>query len=178
VVAVNAWTSALLPGLPRIHSALTYAIATEPLSDETLLELGLGQHIPFYTSDTPYLWGRIAARGEIVFGAGLQYGMPRELEEAAIDDDSSRTILQRLVGRIKRLNPVLARVAIQSQWSGPIAFREGAVPLLGSYPQNPAIVVAAAYAGHGVAFGVHAGELIARSILQRTALPEWGAIEG
>src|SRR5207247_978904 len=29
VVAVNAWASELLPGLPRIHSALTYACATE-----------------------------------------------------------------------------------------------------------------------------------------------------
>jgi gamma-glutamylputrescine oxidase len=178
VVAVNAWVSALLPGLPRIHSALTYACATEPLLDNILRELGLGEHIPFYTADRPYLWGRVAPHGEIVFGAGLQYGVPRELEQIGIDSGGSRVILQGLVRRVRQLNPVLARVQIPSEWTGPIAFTDQAVPLIGAYPPNPAILVAAAYAGHGVAFSVHAGALIAGAILHNTALPEWGAMAG
>jgi glycine/D-amino acid oxidase-like deaminating enzyme len=178
VVAVNAWASALLGGLPRIHSALTYACATEPLAPSLLQELGLGQHIPFYTADRPYLWGRIASRGEIVFGAGLKYGAPQELEQVGISNDDSQAILHRLVHRVQRLNPALARVRIVSKWSGPIAFTEQALPLLGAYPPNPAILIAAAYAGHGVAFGVHAGAMIASRILHNTVLPEWGAIAG
>jgi gamma-glutamylputrescine oxidase len=176
VVAVNAWVSALLPGLPQIHSALTYACATEPLPDSILREIGLGEHIPFYTADRPYLWGRVARHGEIVFGAGLQYGAPRELEQIRVDSGSSRAILQGLSQRVRRLNPALAQVRIQSEWAGPIAFTDQAVPLIGAYPPNPAILVAAAYAGHGVAFSVHAGALIADAILRDTALPEWGAI--
>jgi len=176
VVAVNAWVSALLPGLPLIHSALTYACATEPLSDNILCELGLGEHIPFYTADRPYLWGRVARLGEIVFGAGLQYGAPRELEQFGINSGGSLAILHELARRVRQLNPVLARVQIPSQWTGPIAFTDRAVPLIGAYPPNPAILVAAAYAGHGVAFSVHAGALIADSILHGKALPEWGAI--
>jgi gamma-glutamylputrescine oxidase len=176
VVAVNAWVTALLPGLPQIHSALTYACATEPLPDSILRELGLGEHIPFYTADRPYLWGRVARRGEIVFGAGLQYGTPRELEQIGVDDGSSQVILQGLSRRVRRLNSALARVRIQSEWAGPIGFTDQAVPLIGTYPPNPAILVAAAYAGHGVAFSVHAGTLIADAILHDAALPEWGAI--
>jgi len=176
VVAVNAWASALLSGLPRIHSALTYACATEPLSDEVLRALGLGERIPFYTADRPYLWGRVAARGEIVFGAGLKYGAPRELEQGGIDDGDSQTVLEGLERRVRRLNPALAHVRIPSKWAGPIAFTEEALPLIGPYPPNPAILVAAAYAGHGVAFSVHAGAMIAGKILHNTALPEWGAI--
>jgi glycine/D-amino acid oxidase-like deaminating enzyme len=178
VVALNAWASALLPGLPRIHSALTYACATEPLPDHVLRELGLGEQIPFYTADRPYLWGRVAPRGEIVFGAGLQYGAPRELEEARVDDRGSQAILRGLTRRVRQLNPALARVQIRSEWAGPIAFTDGAVPVIGAYPPNPAILVAAAYAGHGVAFGVQAGALIAGTILHSRALPEWGAIAG
>ena len=178
VVGVNAWVSALLPGLPRIHSALTYACATEPLPDNILCELGLGEHIPFYTADRPYLWGRVAPHGEIVFGAGLEYGTPRELEQIGVDSGGSRAILQGLARRVRQLNPVLARVQIPSEWAGPIAFTDQAVPLIGAYPPNPAILVAAAYAGHGVAFSVHAGALIADAILHDTALPEWGAMAG
>jgi gamma-glutamylputrescine oxidase len=178
VVAVNAWASSLLGGLPRIHSALTYACATEPLPSNILQELGLGKHIPFYTTDRPYLWGRIAPGSEIVFGAGLKYGEPRELEQAGINNDDSQAILHSLVHRVQRLNSALARVRIVSTWAGPIGFTDQAVPLIGAYPPNPAILIAAAYAGHGVAFGVHAGALIAGRILHNTALPEWGAIAG
>jgi gamma-glutamylputrescine oxidase len=178
VVAVNAWTSTLLPGLPRLHSALTYACATEPLADNVLRELGLDQHIPFYTADRPYLWGRIAPRGAIVFGAGLRYGAPGELEHVAISNLDSQAILQGLTRRVRRLNPALAHVQIPFQWAGPIAFTDQALPLIGAYPADPAILVAAAYAGHGVAFSVHAGALLARAISENAALPEWGAIAG
>jgi glycine/D-amino acid oxidase-like deaminating enzyme len=178
VVAVNAWASSLLAGLPRIHSALTYACATEPLADNVLRELGLAERIPFYTADRPYLWGRIAPHGEIVFGAGLTYGPPRELEQVGINNGDSQVILDGLARRVQRLNPALTRVQIRSKWAGPIAFTDEAVPLIGAYPPNPAILVAAAYAGHGVAFSVHAGALIAGTILHNTALPEWGAIAG
>jgi gamma-glutamylputrescine oxidase len=176
VVAVNAWVSALLSGLPRIHSALTYACATEPLPDNVLRELSLGEHIPFYTADRPYLWGRVARHGEIVFGAGLQYGTPPELEQSGVGSGSSQAILQTLCRRVRQLNPALAQVRIESEWAGPIAFTDQALPLIGAYPPNPAILVAAAYAGHGVAFSVHAGALIADAILHDAALPEWGAI--
>ncbi|MBV8454943.1 MAG: FAD-binding oxidoreductase [Deltaproteobacteria bacterium] len=178
VVAVNAWVSSLLPGLPQIHSALTYACATEPLPDHILCELGLGEHIPFYTADRPYLWGRVAAQGEIVFGAGLKYGVPQALEQDGIDSGGAQAILQELTRRVRELNPVLARVRIPSKWTGPIAFTDQALPLIGAYPPNSAILIAAAYAGHGVAFSVHAGALIASAILHDTALPEWGAIAG
>ena len=176
VVAVNAWASALLPALPRIHSALTYACATEPLSDSILSELGLGEHNPFYTADRPYLWGRVAPHGEIVFGAGLKYGTPRELEQADIGNRDSQAIVRGLATRVRRLNPALAHVRVWPRWAGPIAFTEMALPLIGAYPANPSILVAAAYAGHGVAFSVHAGGLLADAILHKASLPEWGAI--
>lgn len=176
VVAVNAWTAALLPSLPRIHSALTFACATEPLSDRVLYEVGLGERVPFYTADRPYLWGRVAPHGEIVFGAGLRYATPGELEQARIGNDDFQMIVQTLADRVRRLNPALAHARIRPKWAGPIAFTEEALPLIGVYPPNPAILVAGAYAGHGVAFGVHAGSLMARWILHRTALPEWGAL--
>jgi glycine/D-amino acid oxidase-like deaminating enzyme len=176
VVAVNAWASALLPGLPQIQSALTYACATEPLPESIFRELGLAERTPFYTVDRPYLWGRVAPQGAIVFGAGLKYGTARELEQDRIANDDSQTILRALARRVRRLNPVLAHVQIRPEWAGPIAFTDEALPLIGVYPPNPAVLVSGAYAGHGVALSVHAGVLIAGKILHDAALPEWGAL--
>ena len=104
--------------------------------------------------------------------------MPQALEQDGIDSGGAQAILQELTRRVRELNPVLARVRIPSKWTGPIAFTDQALPLIGAYPPNSAILIAAAYAGHGVAFSVHAGALIASAILHDTALPEWGAIAG
>lgn len=177
VVALNAWTPALISGLPPMHSALTYACATEPLDQPTLLQIGLGERMPFYTIDRPYLWGRVASKGEVVFGAGLSYAEPTELERIRIGAKQPKAILANLERRVRGLHPALNSVQIPSRWAGPIAFTDDAIPVLGRHPSNPAVLVAGAYAGHGVAFSVHAGESMARAILEDAPLPEWGALE-
>jgi gamma-glutamylputrescine oxidase len=176
VVAVNAWSASLVPALPPVHSALTYACATEPLDSATLKEIGLGERMPFYTADVPYLWGRVAPNREVVFGAGLKFGEPHRLEHFELSGGDSQAILRRLETRVRGLNPALAKARIAARWAGPIAFTDDKVPLIGQHPQNPAITVAGAYAGHGVAFSVHAGALIARTITEGTPLPQWGTL--
>lgn len=177
VVGLNAWTASLIPEARSVHSALTYACVTEPLSEQALKAIGLEQRIPFYTMDTPYLWGRVCDDRSVVFGAGLTYGDPMGLETVAVDDHEPLAILDRLVQRIRSLNPILAHIPIRSRWAGPVAFREGAVPILTRHPANENALIAGAYAGHGVAFSVHAGRLMAEAIVDGTPLPAWGAIE-
>jgi glycine/D-amino acid oxidase-like deaminating enzyme len=176
ILAINAWTATLLVDCPRIHSTLTYACATEPLNEQTLKALGLRARVPFYTVDTPYLWGRVSAAGNVVFGAGLSYAGPEVLERASIEAHDSRAILNRLERRVRRLHSELANVRIVARWAGPIAFVEGAVPLLGRAREHDGVLVAGAYAGHGVALSACAGELLARAILDNAPLPEWGAL--
>jgi gamma-glutamylputrescine oxidase len=174
VLAVNAWTADLAMDLGEIHSALTYACVTEPLDAETLKQIGLADRIPFYTADTPYLWGRVCPDGAVVFGAGLSFGEPSELEATRITGSESASILQRMTQRVRSLNPALARINIRSGWAGPIAFRRGGVPLLTRCPDVPNLLIAGAYAGHGVAFSIHAGWMLAEAILHDAPLPNWG----
>jgi len=176
IVALNAWTSALVPAIRNVQAALTYACVTEPLSEDTLEAIGLVERIPFYTIDTPYLWGRVCDDRSVVFGAGLTAGDAPGLETIVMTDHEPAAILDRLVGRVHRLHPLLADVAIRARWAGPVAFREGAIPILTRYPANENLLIAGAYAGHGVAFSVHAGRLMADAIINGTAFPEWGAI--
>jgi gamma-glutamylputrescine oxidase len=176
IVALNAWTLAALPRLAPIRSALTYACVTEPLDESVLAAIGLGERVPFYTADTPYLWGRVCADGSVVFGAGLTFGEPDELEDVSVSGGEPAAILDRLSRRVKALHPALADVRITAGWGGPIAFREGVIPLLMRHPANELILVAGAYAGHGVAFSVYAGALMAAAIFDGSPLPAWGGV--
>ncbi len=175
VVAGNAWLPEIFPALDQVHSALTYACITEPVDETTLCAIGMADRIPFYTADMPYLWARVCADGSMVFGAGLSFGTPAELENITMADNEPAEVLARLVRRVNSLHPALANVHITSRWAGPIAFREGAVPLLTRHPENEKVLLAGAYAGHGVAFSVHAGALMAAAIADNTPLPSWGA---
>jgi gamma-glutamylputrescine oxidase len=174
IVALNAWTTALVPQMSTVRSALTYACLTAPLDGAPLAAIGLGEKMPFYTADTPYLWGRTCADGGVVFGAGLTFGEPGNIEQMTIADAEPAAVLERLERRVHAFHPILARTAIVARWAGPIAFREGLIPILMRHPESPTVLIAGAYAGHGVAFSVHAGALMAAAIVDGTPLPSWG----
>ena len=53
VVALNGYTAALLALPIRLGAALTLALATDPIGEPGLAELGLGDGKPFYTTDLP-----------------------------------------------------------------------------------------------------------------------------
>ena len=176
IVAVNAWTSDLLPNVRPLQSALTFACATEPLSKSVLEEIGLGAGIPFYTVDTPYLWGRISDEGRVIFGSGLTYDTAKRLENVAIDGAEPASTLARLEARVRGLHPALREVHITHRWAGPIAIPQGGVPLVGSHPRASILLVAGGYAGHGVALGPWMGQMMARSIAEAEPLPVWGKL--
>ena len=74
------------------------------------------------------------------------------------------------------MSSAFAKIGFSNSWAGPIAFTEDAVPLLGIAPSCERILVAGAYAGHGVALSVRAGELLANAIVRNEALPAWGTL--
>ena len=175
VLALNAWTSALLPNSPRIESSLTFACATEPLVPSTLRNIGLDANIPFYTSDRPYLWGRTTTDGRVIFGSQLVYGSPAKLEGIDVGTGESGAALEALRDRVRLLHPDLREIEFSASWAGPIAVRDNAVPLLAQHPASPRVLVAGAYAGHGVALSVRMGQLMAGAIAEGRPLPSWGA---
>ena len=176
VIATNAWINATLPDTPPLSSSLTFACATEPLEASTLAAIGLGEGVPFYTTDLPYLWGRTISDGRVIFGAGLVFGAPSDLENADVREGDSRAVLDRLQRRVRGLHPRLAEVQFSAAWGGPIAFSDDTVPLLGAHPQHPRVMVSGGYAGHGVALSVRVGELLALAIADNRPLPKWGSL--
>lgn len=177
IVAANAWIGALIPNLRvGIASCLTFALATEALSDETRREIGLASGHPFFTIDLPYLWGRTLYDGGVLFGAGLVRGAPERLEQTDLNDSEVSAILAIMERRVRGLHPALAHVQIAARWGGPIAITRDYLPLIGQLPEHPTIYVAGGYTGHGVALGVKAGSLIADAIVDGKPLPEWASL--
>ncbi len=177
VLAANAWLPGLLRNVVKIHSSLTFACATESLDRAVLDDIGLGAGIPFYTADLPYLWGRTTEDGRVIFGAGLVFGSPSQLETSAINAGGSRAAITKLQQRIRQLHPKLNNVRFSASWGGPIAFTPDAVPLLGHHPSSAKIIVGGAYSGHGVALSVRVGELISQTIADGVPLPPWGSLD-
>jgi len=175
VVALNGYTNELLALPQTLRAPLTLALCTAPLADTILDAIGLASRRPFYTVDLPYLWGRCLPDGRLLLGAGLLFADDELARHVDIRARESVALFARLEARTRALHPALAAVAITHRWGGPIAFRGSGEPLLGQWRDEAGILLAGAYAGHGVALSVRAGRLIADAIVDGCALPPWGA---
>jgi len=175
LVATNAWIKSLLPDV-HTGSSLTFACATEVLDKNVIEALGLQEGIPFYTVDLPYLWGRTTSEGRVIFGAGLLFDSSDRLEETGLKTRSFTGVVDILKRRVRGLHPALANIHFSHAWAGPIAFTEDHMPILSTAPNQRRVLVAGAYAGHGVAMSVRAGELLALTVARSDPLPEWGAV--
>jgi gamma-glutamylputrescine oxidase len=178
VVALNAYTTALLDLPVRFDTALTLAVCTSPLDGAAIAALGLAGGLPFYTLDLPYLWGRTLRDGRLVLGAGLVMPGDGRVTDVALDDAEATASLARLAGRLAGFHPALVGATLAERWGGPIAFPPGRTPILGRLPGAPHVIVTGGCSGHGIALGVRVGQLIADAIVDRAPLPSWGALPG
>ena len=174
-------TNALSLGLSGLDSGsnprLTLAASSEPLREDQIEAIGLGERKPFYTIDFPYLWGRMFRDNTIVWGAGLvSPSDSKDLAQIDISQSEPARMFATLEKRVRGLHPALARVRFTHQWGGPILFRDDWQPVFSRHPQSRDGVVLGAYAGHGVALSSYLGAWAAEALLGRRELPEWGSI--
>jgi gamma-glutamylputrescine oxidase len=176
VLALNAYTGLLLELEPPPLTALTLALASEPLPTPALAELGLDPPLPFYTTDLPYLWGRLLPGGGLVLGSGLVPAPAAELGRASLGSQEGQAGLRSLESRLRALHPALASLSVATRWAGPVALLRDRAPWLGRHPRASRLVVVGGYTGHGVAASVALGARAARSLLDEAPLPDWGAL--
>lgn len=179
--ATNA-LSTELSGLVDAEPRLTLAVASEPLGQEQLAEIGLAERKPFYTIDLPYLWGRVCQDNSIIWGGGLVAAAgSRNLESLSITSSEPAKLFASLEARVRGLHPALNSIVFTHRWGGPILFRESWIPVFDWHPRaNKRIgnaIVVGAYAGHGVALSSYLGAWAAEVLLGRRDLPAWGKID-
>jgi gamma-glutamylputrescine oxidase len=171
VFATNAFCLPLLGLQDRAGGVHTIAVATEPLADAVLEDIGWGTHTPFYTLDLPYLWGRVTADGCAIMGAGLiGHG---DVENARVDTAEARRLFEGIERRIRGLHTALHDVRITHRWMGPLCFTNDSKPLITTLDDDGRVLVATGYRGHGVALSARVGKLLAAVLAGDGELPAW-----
>jgi glycine/D-amino acid oxidase-like deaminating enzyme len=172
--ATNALSLELNGLLRHAEPKFTLALATEPLNDAQLSEIGLASRKSFYTVDFPYLWGRLLATNGVIFGSGLVHFKDwRELLTLDVGVGDSRDLMTRLEERVHALHAVLRDVKVTHRWGGPILIAQEWKPIFSRHPKSEHALVIGAYSGHGVALSVYLGNWAARVLLGRKKLPKW-----
>ncbi len=121
LLATNALSLTLAHLEASTTPMLTLAVESEPIGEKELEKLGLAERKPFYTSDLPYLWGRLRRDRSIVWGA-IRVDPPEggTLEKVDIRTPEISAIFDALEDRIRRMHPVLDQVKFRARWGGPI----------------------------------------------------------
>jgi glycine/D-amino acid oxidase-like deaminating enzyme len=172
--ATNAFALEMTGLQGRAGAAFTIAVATQALSGEQLGEIGLAERKPFYTVDLPYIWGRLLAGNQVIFGSGLVFLQDwRELGAFDIEQGEAAGLFKQLEKRVHRMHPALKEVEITHRWGGPICMTWEWKPVFERHAESENAIVLGAYSGHGVAQSVYLACWAAEALLGKRALPTW-----
>ena len=179
IIATNAESLELSDLGGGAEPKFTLALATEPLTDAQLTEIGLFSGRPFYTVDLPYLWGRPLHEKQIIFGSGLvQLDHWSELHDLNISNGKAGGLMRLLESRVRSLHPALNEVQFTNRWGGPILIAEEWTPVFRHHLQSKKVIVLGGYSGHGVALSVYLGRWAADVLARNRKLPNWNNFAG
>jgi glycine/D-amino acid oxidase-like deaminating enzyme len=171
--ATNAFALELSGLQDRAQPAFTTAVMTEPLADDMITRIGLGERKPFYTVDLPYLWGRLL-ENSVIFGSGLVFFENwRGLQTLDVDEGEALQVFDHLEKRVNKFHPGLRGAKITHRWGGPICITEDWKPVFEYHPNSKNVIVLAAFSGHGVAQSVYLGAWAAEVLLGKREVPNW-----
>jgi glycine/D-amino acid oxidase-like deaminating enzyme len=142
--------------------SLTVVLATEPLTEQQVDAIGWDGQSPFFTNDSPLLWGRpleggsmMVGRELVPIGDGAIPRVKRAIEAAG----------EKLAWRVRHLDSSLASLGVKRIWAGPIARDAGGVPGLREDRGVRGAFWAGGYGGHGLAQAFRLGSLAAQRLL-------------
>jgi glycine/D-amino acid oxidase-like deaminating enzyme len=104
-----------------------------------------------------------------------------DLDAVNVADPEPSRIFAQLEQRVRHLHPALAQVKFTHRWGGPILFRDSWKPVFDWHPRSAGrknVIVAGAYAGHGVALSSYLGKWAAEILTGGArSLPKWGQLD-
>lgn len=156
ICAVNAWLPRLVPAIkPHILPVRGQVLATVPLP----------RYFPCALSaDGGYQYWQQLPDGRIVLGGCRPTVSDREV---GYDVPEIRDEVQHALGNyLRRLFPSLPELPVEHRWAGIMAFSPDALPLIGPVPGKEGLYVAGGFTGHGMPFGLRAGQQLALSCMQ------------
>ena len=179
LIATNAESLELSDLSGGAEPKFTLALATAPLTDAQLKDVGLSTLKPFYTVDMPYLWGRPLYFNQLIFGSGLVHLEHwSELLNLNISSGEAAGLMRLLESRVHSLHPALRNIQFTNRWGGPILIADKMTPVFRHHLKSKNIIVLGGYSGHGVALSVYLGRWAADVLAGKRKLPSWNKSSG
>jgi gamma-glutamylputrescine oxidase len=156
VIAINAWTSDLIPSLGRLITPVrgqVLAYAPIPPIFSTSMSAAItptGEYWQQTVDGTIVLGGCRAVAPENDVGVRVSLPTP-EVQSA----------LERI---LPRLFPALNGLLIKHRWAGLMAFTPDYLPIADRVPDMPHAWVVGGFSGHGMPFGLRLGQLLAETV--------------
>jgi glycine/D-amino acid oxidase-like deaminating enzyme len=170
--ATEGYTRDLPGGRRTVVPLYSHMIATEPLPEAVLDEIGLSTRVTFGDHANMIIYGQRTADGRLAFGGrGAPYGWGSRITDAfdvhdAIHGDLARFLVQ--------LFPALAGHAVTHRWGGALGVARDWRPSV-TYVPSTRMGWAGGYVGDGVAMANLGGRTLADLVLgratERTTLP-------
>jgi len=155
VVAVNAWSDELVPGVAGLVVPVRGQIlAFEPTAQ--VFRTGVGTDV----TPTGEYWQQ-TPDGSIVIG-GCRADAPDHdvgVREMAPTPD----VIRAIEAVIPQLFPEMAGLRTAHQWAGLMAFTSDYLPIADAAPGLPGVWVTGGFCGHGMPFGPRVGQLLAEA---------------
>jgi gamma-glutamylputrescine oxidase len=156
VVAVNAWSDELVPGLAGLVVPVRGQIlAYEPRAQ--VFQTGLGTDI----TPTGEYWQQ-TPDGSIVIG-GCRAEAPHG-DVGVRDMVPTPDVTRAIEAVLPRLFPALDGLQVARRWAGLMAFTSDYLPVADAAPDLSGVWVTGGFCGHGMPFGPRVGQLLAEAV--------------
>lgn len=164
-------TNAFAAGRKRIRTKVAAIrdriIATEPLTDTQLADLGWANRQGIYDTRTQMNYMRLTKDNRVIFGGRLGYFFNNNTDP---NHDKTPEPYRKLVERLFETFPQLEDVKIANAWSGPIGLTTRMAVHFQTY-FGGRVVYAGGYSGFGV-IATRFGARIGLGLLDEESLPE------
>lgn len=171
VNAAGVWASALTPGagIKKRKGHLVLSRRYPGFVRHQLVELGYLKSAHSISADSVAFNVQPRKSGQILVGSSRQY----EAEKREVD----MAVLDRMLRRAKEYMPKLADLRTARVWTGFRPASPDNLPLIGPWPGDPAVFLAAGHEGLGITTSLATGRLVVDQIAGRKpaipAEPYW-----
>lgn len=156
VVAVNAWSDELVPGVAGLIVPVRGQIlAFEPTAQ--VFRTGVGTDL----TPTGEYWQQ-TPDGSIVIG-GCRALAPNG-DVGVRDMVPTPDVIRAIRAVIPKLFPEMAGLRVARQWAGLMAFTSDYLPIADAAPDFSGVWVTGGFCGHGMPFGPRVGQLLAEAV--------------
>lgn len=158
VVAVNAWSSTLIPELeglivPVRGQVLAYA----PM--EPVFKMGMAAGV----TPTGEYWQQ-TLDGTIVLGGARAVASGGDV--GVLDNRPTEEVQGAIEEVLPRLFPELGGLRVVQRWAGPMAFTADHMPIVDRVPGLARGWFVGGFSGHGMPFGLRFGQLLAEFVIE------------